>query len=143
MTTSVTDLTMAQFIEGIAAVQDFNKNVKALRGMLLEIIDRLDELETVAASAPVDAIPHREMSVKEAAEYLRLKPSTVYHLVKEGKLPHYRTATGRGLVFTESELHEYKNSRGVKKVMDTPYERGRAARRYLEENPGPKLPAQP
>jgi len=48
------------------------------------------------------AIRPRLMNVKEAAEFLRVAPKTVYGFVSQRRIP-YRKA-GRRLLFLESEL---------------------------------------
>ena len=45
------------------------------------------------------------LNVKEVAEYLALKTSTVYSLVEEKKIPHYRI--GRQIRFKVSEIDEW------------------------------------
>ena len=51
------------------------------------------------------AIRPRLMNVKEAAEFLRVAPKTLYGLVSQRRIP-YRHA-GRRLLFLESELIEW------------------------------------
>jgi excisionase family DNA binding protein len=51
------------------------------------------------------AIRPRLMEVKEAAEFLRVAPKTLYGLVSQRRIP-YRKA-GRRLLFLESELIEW------------------------------------
>ena len=48
------------------------------------------------------------LNVKEVATYLALKASTVYSLVEEKKIPHYRI--GRQIRFKRSEIDEWMNS---------------------------------
>jgi excisionase family DNA binding protein len=48
----------------------------------------------------------RPLNVKEAAEFLNLKPSYIYNLVHYGKLPVYKPG-GKILLFKQSELEEY------------------------------------
>lgn len=49
--------------------------------------------------------PAKFLSVREAAEFLRLSPRTVYGLVSQRAIP-YRKA-GRRVLFLESELVEW------------------------------------
>lgn len=46
----------------------------------------------------------RLFTVDEAAQYLRLHPESVRRQVREGKLPHRRTAGGK-IRFTSEDLH--------------------------------------
>jgi len=50
-------------------------------------------------------IKPRFMTVREAAEFLRLAPKSLYSLVSQRRIP-YRKA-GRRLLFLESELIEW------------------------------------
>jgi len=54
----------------------------------------------------------RFLSVREAAEFLRVSPRTVYGWVSQRALPHRKA--GRRVLFLESELVEWTqpNSRG-------------------------------
>ena len=51
------------------------------------------------------AIRPRLMNVREAAEFLRVAPKTLYGLVSQRRIP-YRKA-GRRLLFLESELVDW------------------------------------
>ena len=51
------------------------------------------------------AMPTRYMNVREAAEFLRVAPKTLYGLVSQRRIP-YRKA-GRRLLFLESELIDW------------------------------------
>lgn len=46
------------------------------------------------------------LTVSQAAEYLQLKPNTVYKLVKAGKLRGFRTATG-SIRISQSDLNAF------------------------------------
>ena len=50
-------------------------------------------------------IQPRFMTVREAAEFLRLAPKTLYSLVSQRRVPHRHA--GRRLLFLESELIEW------------------------------------
>ena len=48
------------------------------------------------------------IDIDEACNILRRKKSTIYHLVRDGELPHYKT--GKLLEFRPSELYAWQNS---------------------------------
>ena len=52
--------------------------------------------------------------VKEVSEYLAFKASTVYSLVEEKKIPHYRI--GRQIRFKKSEIDEWMEKQREKVV---------------------------
>ena len=45
------------------------------------------------------------MTVREAAEFLKITPTTVYVLVRKGKLPHKKI--GGSIRFSKHLLHEW------------------------------------
>jgi excisionase family DNA binding protein len=45
------------------------------------------------------------MTVQEAAEYLRLKVSTIYHYVHHNKIAHYKL--GSRVLFKQEDLDNY------------------------------------
>jgi excisionase family DNA binding protein len=61
------------------------------------------------------AIRPRLMNVKEAAEFLRVAPKTVYGFVSQRRIP-YRKA-GRRLLFLESDLISWTQSPERKRRM--------------------------
>jgi excisionase family DNA binding protein len=62
-------------------------------------------------------IQARFMTVREAAEFLRLAPKSLYSMVSEGRVP-YRKA-GRRLLFLESELVDWTRPAERKRRMFT------------------------
>jgi excisionase family DNA binding protein len=52
-----------------------------------------------------DATPIRFLSVREAAEFLRVSPRTIYGWVSQNALPHRKA--GRRVLFLESELLDW------------------------------------
>ncbi|MFR9799730.1 citrate/2-methylcitrate synthase [Streptomyces sp. MS06] len=53
---------------------------------------------------PVSGQPERRLSTREAAEFLGVKPETVYAYVSRGQLSSRRTPGGRGSTFDPGEL---------------------------------------
>lgn len=45
-------------------------------------------------------------TIREAAEYLRLAPSTLYRFIESGILPHHRFGVKK-IIFTQSDLDEF------------------------------------
>ena len=58
-------------------------------------------------------IKEKPLSVKQAAEFLNLKPAYIYNLVFYGKLTAYKPG-GKCLLFKQSDLEKYayRNVRG-------------------------------
>lgn len=52
------------------------------------------------------AMPQQPLSVKEAATYLRVSPTTVYQLISDGALPHRRI--GRQIRIRPADLESYQ-----------------------------------
>jgi excisionase family DNA binding protein len=63
------------------------------------------------------SIQARFMTVREAAEFLRLAPKSLYSLVSQRRIP-YRQA-GRRLLFLESELVDWTRPAERKRRMFT------------------------
>ena len=69
--------------------------------------------------------------VKEVSEYLALKASTVYSLVEEKKIPHYRI--GRQIRFKKSDVDEWMEKQR-EEVVDVKVE-ARRVTRSLQRGP--------
>lgn len=73
-----------------------------LVGSLINEIEGLKSLVKEAIGMKPSEPDNRLVGIDEACEILRRKKSTVYHMVREGKLPHYKV--GKMLEFRPSEL---------------------------------------
>lgn len=125
---------------------EFSKTMKDMMRLQVEILSRLDDIEDTVGNYIEPTwtggnMPRREMNAKEAADYLCISTHRLYRLTRAGLVPYHRTASGHRLVYVESELCEYMNTRGVQRV-HTRYDDEREAREYLLSNPNPKLPPQ-
>jgi len=49
------------------------------------------------------------LDVKELSSYLRLKEKTIYHLVRQGLIPHYRI--GKLIRFKREEIDQWMHSK--------------------------------
>jgi len=54
----------------------------------------------------MNKVTEQPLNIKQAAEFLGLKPSYIYNLVFFGKLPAYKPG-GKKLFFKPSELEKY------------------------------------
>jgi excisionase family DNA binding protein len=54
------------------------------------------------------------LTVKEASRYLGVKPSSLYSMVDEKEIPHYRI--GRLIKFTKADLDAFMEERRVDRV---------------------------
>jgi excisionase family DNA binding protein len=75
------------------------------------------------------------LTVKQAAERLRVSPSLVYSLIAARELAHVRIGFGRGLIrISEESICEYEQRRSVSVAEPTPAPapRRRAALKHLD-----------
>lgn len=57
------------------------------------------------------------MKVKDVAARLEVAPGTVYLLIAQGLMPHYRVGTGRGHIrITEDQLQQYLDANERNKI---------------------------
>ena len=59
------------------------------------------------------------ISVKELAEYISIKPSTIYAWVHEGYIPHYKI--GRLVRFNMEEIERWIKKRKAKSILIQEY----------------------
>ncbi len=72
---------------------------KAFEQLPLDVVGKLDEMKVridcwfgEKGPEPKDDMKERLLTVEEVAEYLGLKPKTVYNLVAQGIIPCYRVS---------------------------------------------------
>lgn len=72
----------------------------------------LDRLKGVAAETMKDFVVEKPMTVKEAAEYLRVSERTMWRRINSGDLPaELIHRSGGSVYFFPSELHNYLRNR--------------------------------
>ena len=54
------------------------------------------------------------LTIKEASQYLGVKPPTLYSMVERKEIPHYRV--GRLIKFTKSDLNAFMQDHRVERV---------------------------
>ena len=84
---------------------------------------------------------HDILTVKEICDLLRVDPSTVYKLVRQGKIPSFRV--GNELRFRKDVIMRWMTQRStetqqVRKVIDTGVDGGSRHRRRRSALRGPK-----
>ena len=87
-------------------------------GNLLSEVQGLKSMVKEALSTKVDTLSDdRLIGIDEACSILRRKKSTVYHMVRDGILPHYKT--GKMLEFRVSELIAWQQSHASERQKTT------------------------
>lgn len=84
---------------------------ESLPSIVKELVDEIGELKNLLKEhiSPTPTIQNDNLiGIDEACKILRRKKSTIYHLVRDGELPHYKT--GKMLEFRPSELYAWQNS---------------------------------
>ena len=72
------------------------------------VTDLVDEVKRSTPSpSRCDGTNERFLTVVEAAEFLRVKPSTIYSWVSQGRIPHSKV--GSRVIFEKSALVEFVN----------------------------------
>ncbi len=92
----------------------------SLPDLVSSLINEIDSLKTIVKEAlgMKSAEPdNRLVGIDEACEILRRKKSTVYHMVREGKLPHYKV--GKMLEFRPSELIAWQEQHASESTKST------------------------
>jgi excisionase family DNA binding protein len=70
------------------------------------VSDLVDEVKRSMSAPPqCDATPGQFFTVEEAAEFLRVKTSTIYSWVSQGKIPHSKV--GSRVLFEKNALLEF------------------------------------
>jgi len=88
-----------------------NFSVESLPQAMYDLFIKVDELtEMVRILTPHQptASEDKLLTVKEAAEFLNLKPPTIYSKVNRGELPYSKI--GKRLYFSQAELTSYIKS---------------------------------
>lgn len=92
-------------------MQNQSITFESLPSIVSKLVNEIGELRELLLNLSTQ-LPLKEndnlIGIDEACKILRRKKSTVYHLVRDGTLPHYKT--GKMLEFRPSELHEWQNS---------------------------------
>lgn len=73
-----------------------NKDIKLILGKLTSLSDSLNQLKIVY-DLPLD--------VKDASEFLKLKPGTIYALVNKGSISYYKSK--QKIYFKRADLQNY------------------------------------
>ncbi len=82
-----------------------NVSFDSLPQLVSSLINEIDGLKAIVREAlckPQTEPDNRLVGIDEACKILRRKKSTVYHMVRDGILPHYKV--GKMLEFRPSEL---------------------------------------
>ena len=57
------------------------------------------------------------LDLKQAAEYLKLKPSYIYSLIHQQKIPHYKPG-GKKVYFIKTELNKWITASKIKSASE-------------------------
>lgn len=82
-------------------------NIEKIYQSLCEIKELLKELLKKQTFEPLD--------LNQAAEYLKLKPSYIYSLIHQKKIPHYKP-NGKRVLFNKLELNEWIAKSRIKSI---------------------------
>lgn len=99
-------------------IQDFEKNkekAKMIEDILREIIrEELDkfskDLFKVSKKEKTRYYGRTVLTVKEAAEYFRTSPATIYSLLKEEGMPHFKIQSRSYIVLEEAEAFLWRET---------------------------------
>ena len=81
--------------------------------LLRELVD--DVKRSMSAPPQLAQESGQFLSVDEAAEFLRVKPSTIYSWVSQGKIPHSKV--GSRVLFEKSALVQFVNKEDGREVI--------------------------
>lgn len=89
--------------------EDFIESARVFLQTIIKdsIKEELSQIKNELANQPKQENEKEIMFVQDAAAFLNRAVSTIYSLVQQGLLPHYKR--GRQLIFRRSELNKWIN----------------------------------